>query len=84
MFPSQPINVPDDARNKLHHVITTNGLQLTKQVVLAIAGVLPPARVRFLVSILKLLLEVDIQACAQWVDSAVRALPAGYHCWVVS
>ena len=55
----------------------TNGPTLANAVVTAIAGVLPPARVRFIAPLLKLLAEVDTQACAQWMDAAIKALPPG-------
>ena len=73
----QPINLPEPGRSRLHGVVVSNGPTLANAVVTAIAGVLPPARVRFVAPLLKLLAEVDPQACAQWMDAAIKALPSG-------
>ena len=54
-----------------------NGAFLTKQTVLAISGVLPTARVRFVAPLLKLLLEVDAQVCHQWMEAAIKEMPPG-------
>jgi len=73
------VQLPEPARNRLREVIAQRGPTLTSRIVEAIAGKLPQQRVRFISPLLKLLAEVDWNACMQWTSSAVQALPAGAH-----
>jgi len=71
--------LPDTSRGKLGEVIFAHGETLTHAVVTAIAGVLPPSRVRFVAPVLKLLAEVDASTCSQWMESSLRRLPVDAH-----
>jgi len=76
---SAPIQFAEPARSNLRAVILTNGPALANVAVLAIAGLLPQGRVRFIANVLGLLVEVDTQASASWVEAAIKGLPTDAH-----
>ena len=47
--------------------------------ILAIAGVLPASRIRFIVPVLKSLVDLEPTTCRGWVGAAVQALPPDAH-----
>ena len=52
--------------------LVANGAQLAQELLLAIAGLVPPARVRFLSPVLKGLVLVDYAASRSWLEAAVQ------------
>ena len=73
----QPVSPP--ALQALLGVLTTRGGHLVHAMVLAIAGVLPQSRIRFLVPVLRVLADMEAATCRGWVQAAVQSLPADAH-----
>jgi len=72
-------NLSPAAFNGITTLLVANGAQLAQELLLAIAGLVPPARVRFLSPVLKGLVLVDYAASRSWLEAAVQALPPGGH-----
>ena len=65
----------EEAKAALLGVLSQHGAQLVHALVVAIAGVLPPSRTRFLSPVLKALATTDAASCQAWTVRAVQALP---------
>jgi transportin-3 len=60
-------------------LLTEHGAQLVHAMVFAIAGVLPQSRIRFIVPVLKMLVDMEPTTCRAWVSAGVQSLPADAH-----
>lgn len=63
----------------LQGMLAAHGPQLVSQLVLAVAGHLPPQRVRFLAPLLQALMRAAKETFTAWATDAVRTLPAAAH-----
>jgi len=63
----------------LEALLLTHGPQLFTALLLAIAGVVPQSRVRFLSPVLKGLVTIDVNTTRVWAEAAVQALPPDGH-----
>ena len=69
----------DASLGALRGLFGTHGQQLLTALIRAIAGVLPPSRIRFVAPLLKSMIEIEAQMCSAWANAAIQALPAEIH-----
>ena len=69
----------DASHAALRALLGSKGEQLVRQLVLAISGALPSARVRFVGPLLKQLIEVEPQQCQVWVGQCIQSMPQETH-----
>lgn len=63
----------------LEALLIANGSQLMQALIVAIAGMVPPTRVRFLSPVLKGLVTMDVRTTREWAENAVKSLPPDGH-----
>lgn len=63
----------------LQGVLGEHGPKIVSQIILAVAGMLPAQRVRFLSPLLQQIVHAAPGPSREWVTAAVRAMPAGAH-----
>ena len=69
----------DAAHAALRSLLGDKGAHLVRQLVLALSGALPAARVRFVAPLLKQLIEVEPAQCQVWVGQCIQAMPEETH-----
>jgi len=74
---SEPL--PDASLAAIRQVVGTQGQQLVTALISAIAGALPPSRIRFVAPLLRQLIMVDPNMVRPWATTAVQTLPAETH-----
>jgi len=63
----------------LETLLIANGSQLMQALIVAIAGMVPPTRVRFLSPVLKGLVTMDVRTTREWAENAIKSLPPDGH-----
>jgi transportin-3 len=63
----------------LEALLMANGSQLMQALIVAVAGMVPPTRVRFLSPLLRGLVTMDARTTREWAENAVKSLPPDGH-----
>ena len=71
--------LPAGALAGFQKVLTEQGAQLVSTIVLAVAGLVPASRLRFLVPVLKCIADGDAGTCRNWGEAALQRLPSDAH-----
>lgn len=74
---TKPLSEPSHAA--LRGLLGSKGDQLVRHLIMAIAGHLPSARVRFVAPLLKQLIEVENQSVLAWSQATIQGMPEDTH-----